>query len=146
MYDDDITTVNRRPIIQSFYFVSIEFSIAKYSVEDRRNMASVGMVGMGMGIRMGMGASQDVGVKSRRTSFATMATGKKMGGSVEEKGPFDWILSGMQKDQLVETDPILKKMDDDTKSGGTTSRKVAAANDDNDKKKFPGFGGLFSKN
>ncbi|XP_077238739.1 thylakoid soluble phosphoprotein [Tasmannia lanceolata] len=69
--------------------------------------------------------------------FAATAT---KGGS-EEKGPLDWILGGMQKeDQLLETDPILNKVED--KNGGTKKNSVAVPPP---KKKFGGFGGLFAK-
>ncbi|KAF3439552.1 hypothetical protein FNV43_RR17830 [Rhamnella rubrinervis] len=82
--------------------------------------------------------------------FAPAATGrvfaataaKGAGGSKEEKGLLDWILGGLQKeDQLLETDPILKKVDD--KNGGTTNggkNSVAVPS-----KKKGGFGGLFAK-
>lgn len=76
-----------------------------------------------------------------RVFAATAAKGA--GGSKEEKGFFDWILGGLQKeDQLLETDPILKKVEE--KSGGTTGRNknsVAVP-----QKKKGGFGGLFAKN
>lgn len=62
------------------------------------------------------------------------------GGSKEEKGFLDWILGGMQKeDQLLETDPILKKVEEKNSSGGKNSVAVP-------QKKKGGFGGLFSKN
>ncbi|KAJ1384191.1 Thylakoid soluble phosphoprotein TSP9 [Sesbania bispinosa] len=77
-----------------------------------------------------------------RVFAATAAKGA--GGSKEEKGLLDWILGGMQKeDQLLETDPILKKVEE--KSGGTASgRKNSVAVPQ--KKKGGGFGGLFAKN
>lgn len=79
---------------------------------------------------------------SGRVFAATAAKGA--GGSKEEKGFLDWILGGLQKeDQLLETDPILKKVED--KNGGTTSGRnknsVAVP-----QKKKGGFGGLFAKN
>lgn len=78
-----------------------------------------------------------------RVFAATAAKGA--GGSKEEKGLLDWIIGGLQKeDQLLETDPILKKVED--KNGGTTSngRKNSVAVPQ--KKKGGGFGGLFAKN
>ncbi|KAK7850506.1 uncharacterized protein LOC112038986 [Quercus suber] len=78
-----------------------------------------------------------------RVFAATAAKGA--GGSKEEKGLLDWIIGGLQKeDQLLETDPILKKVEE--KDGGTTSngRKNSVAVPQ--KKKGGGFGGLFAKN
>ncbi|KAA8549373.1 hypothetical protein F0562_001057 [Nyssa sinensis] len=67
---------------------------------------------------------------------------KSSGGSSEEKGLWDWIIGGLQKeDQLLETDPILKKVEE--KNGGTTGRKNSVAVPP---KKSGGFGGLFAKN
>ncbi|KAH7542274.1 hypothetical protein FEM48_Zijuj02G0056000 [Ziziphus jujuba var. spinosa] len=44
-------------------------------------------------------------------SFFAATAAKGAGGSKEEKGLLDWILGGLQKeDQLLETDPILKKL------------------------------------
>ncbi|CAA6661692.1 unnamed protein product [Spirodela intermedia] len=66
--------------------------------------------------------------------FATTAAGKSTGGSGEEKGLLDWILGGLQKeDQLLETDPILKK------------RNHLRSRPNNNNKKNGGFGGLFAK-
>ncbi|KAL5102422.1 hypothetical protein RYX36_006749 [Vicia faba] len=74
------------------------------------------------------------------------ATGSKgaAGGSKEEKGFLDWILGGMQKeDQLLETDPILKKVEGKNSRGTTTSGKNSVAVP---QKKKGVFEGLFSKN
>lgn len=50
----------------------------------------------------------------------------------------DWILGGLQKDdQLLETDPILKKVEE--KSGSKNSVVVP-------QKKKGAYGGLFAKN
>ncbi|XP_015873831.1 uncharacterized protein LOC107410859 [Ziziphus jujuba] len=76
-------------------------------------------------------------------SFFAATAAKGAGGSKEEKGLLDWILGGLQKeDQLLETDPILKKVDE--KNGGPTNggRKNSVAVP---KKKNGGFGGLFAK-
>lgn len=73
--------------------------------------------------------------------FVTKASKSSRGSVEEEKGPFDWIMAGMQKDQLVETDPILQKVEED-KSRSKTTSSVSIPN----KKKFGGFGGLFAKN
>ncbi|KAI4306633.1 hypothetical protein L6164_029894 [Bauhinia variegata] len=76
--------------------------------------------------------------------FAATAA-KGAGGSKEEKGLLDWILGGLQKqDQLLETDPILKKVEEKSGGGGTTNGRrgtVAVP-----QKKKNGFGGLFAKN
>ncbi|KAJ1378545.1 Thylakoid soluble phosphoprotein TSP9 [Sesbania bispinosa] len=79
-----------------------------------------------------------------RVFAATAAKGA--GGSKEEKGLLDWILGGLQKeDQLLETDPILNKVEDKSGGRGTTSgRKNSVAVPQ--KKKGGGFGGLFAKN
>ncbi|GAB2285762.1 hypothetical protein Dimus_020199, partial [Dionaea muscipula] len=48
------------------------------------------------------------------------ATATKSSGGSGEKSLLDWILGGLQKeDQLLETDPILKKVEE--KGNGTTS-------------------------
>ncbi|XP_062085144.1 uncharacterized protein LOC133791230 [Humulus lupulus] len=78
--------------------------------------------------------------------FAATAA-KSAGGSKEEKGLLDWILGGLAKeDQLLETDPILKKVEDEKNGTGSTTtrgRKNAVAMPP---KKKGGFGGLFAKN
>ncbi|XP_042510933.1 uncharacterized protein LOC122086260 [Macadamia integrifolia] len=74
--------------------------------------------------------------------FAATAS-KSSGGSREEKGPLDWILGNLTKeDQFYETDPILKKVEE--KSDGTTSRGNSVVVPP--KKKNGVFGGLFAKN
>ncbi|PSR95065.1 Major viral transcription factor [Actinidia chinensis var. chinensis] len=69
------------------------------------------------------------------------ATAAKSSGGSKEKGLWDWIIGGLQKeDQLVETDPILKKVEE--KNGPPkTSVQVPPK-----KKNGGGFGGLFAKN
>ncbi|KAI9117852.1 hypothetical protein K1719_011267 [Acacia pycnantha] len=60
----------------------------------------------------------------------------RTGGGKEEKGLLDWILGGLQmEDQLLETDPLLKKVEEE--SGGTTTR--------GGQQKNGGFGELFAK-
>lgn len=83
---------------------------------------------------------------TRRRGFAATATKGAAGGSKEEKGFLDWILGGMQKeDQLLETDPILKKVE--AKNGrGTTSRSAGKNSVAVPQKKKGVFEGLFSKN
>ena len=80
-----------------------------------------------------------------RVVFAATAA-KGAGGGKEEKGLLDWIVGGLRKeDQLLETDPILQKVEE--KNGGTGSasgRKNSVAVPQ--KKKGGGFGGLFVKN
>ncbi|XP_056176118.1 uncharacterized protein LOC115670450 [Syzygium oleosum] len=72
-----------------------------------------------------------------RVFAATAAKGA--GGSKEEKGLLDWILGGLQKeDQLLETDPILQKVEGKNGTGSKNSVAVPA-------KKKGGFGGLFAK-
>nr|DAD26658.1 TPA_asm: hypothetical protein HUJ06_028126 [Nelumbo nucifera] len=74
--------------------------------------------------------------------FAATAA-KRSGGSGEEKGLLDWILGGLQKeDQLLETDPILKKVEE--KNSGTT-RSGQRGSVAVPPKKSGGFGGLFAK-
>ncbi|ESW18726.1 hypothetical protein PHAVU_006G065100 [Phaseolus vulgaris] len=78
-----------------------------------------------------------------RVFAATAAKGA--GGSKEEKGFLDWILGGLQKeDQLLETDPILKKVEE--KNGGTTTSNGRKNSVAVPQKKKGGFGGLFAKN
>ncbi|XP_072975089.1 uncharacterized protein [Typha angustifolia] len=86
---------------------------------------------------MGFGAAL-----ATRRPFAVTAATKKVGGLTqkeEEKGPFDWILGALQKeDQLLETDPILKKVEETNGRKSTTSVSVPP-------KKSGGFGGLFAQ-
>ena len=91
-----------------------------------------------------------VPIKTGRVYAATAAKSAGAGGSKEEKGLLDWILGGLQKeDQLVETDPILKKVEE--KNGGTTTsgRKNSVAVPQKKKNDGGGgggvFGGLFAK-
>ncbi|KAM5583314.1 hypothetical protein ABKV19_003291 [Rosa sericea] len=75
-----------------------------------------------------------------RVYAATAAKGA--GGSKEEKGFIDWLGGVIAKeDQLLEVDPILKKVEG--KSGGTTSKNTVVE----PPKKKGGFnlGGLFAK-
>ncbi|XP_008785407.1 uncharacterized protein LOC103704050 [Phoenix dactylifera] len=94
-------------------------------------MASFGIVGFGAAAASG------------RVFAATAA--KSAGGSGEEKGLMDWILGGLQKeDQLLETDPILQKVEGKNGGGGKSTGTVSIPN--NKKKSGSGFGGLFAKN
>lgn len=75
---------------------------------------------------------------------------KNVGGSKKEKGPFDWIIGGLMKeDQFFETDPILNKKDDKTSGGGGTTGTGKSSVAVPPKKKngggFGGLGGLFAK-
>ncbi|KAI3682143.1 hypothetical protein L2E82_50176 [Cichorium intybus] len=86
--------------------------------------------------------------RARRVqTFATAAKGS--GGSSEEKGFFEWLMGAMQRDQLVETDPILQKVEG--KSGTTTvsSKKTttvaAPPKKSGGNGGFGGLGGLFAK-
>ena len=86
---------------------------------------------------MGFGAA----LATRRAFPVTAATTKKGGGVTqkEEKGPVDWIIGALQKeDQLLETDPVLKKVEETNGSKSTTSVSVPP-------KKTGGFGGLFAQ-
>ncbi|CAA3008895.1 uncharacterized protein LOC111405901 [Olea europaea var. sylvestris] len=80
----------------------------------------------------------------RRVRTAATAA-KSSGGGSEEKGPLDWIIGALQKqDQFYETDPILKKVE--AKNGSTAKNSVAVP----PKKKNGGdggfgLGGLFAK-
>ncbi|KAL1370078.1 hypothetical protein HN51_000400 [Arachis hypogaea] len=78
--------------------------------------------------------------------FAATAAKGASGGNKEEKGLLDWILGNLQKeDQLLETDPILKKVEDKSGGGATNGgRRNSVAVPQ--KKKNGGFGGLFAKN
>lgn len=77
-------------------------------------------------------------VATGRASSRVYAATAAKGGSKEEKGLLDWILGGLAKeDQLLETDPILKKVED--KNGGKGTVVIPP-------KKKGGFGGLFVKN
>lgn len=68
------------------------------------------------------------------------ATASKSSGG-QEKGLLDWILGGLQKeDQLVETDPILKKVEE--KNGAPPGKSSVVPPK---KKNGGGFGGLFAR-
>lgn len=92
---------------------------------------------------------------SGRVFQATATTKSTGGGSAEERGFLDWIVGGLAKeDQLVETDPILKKNEEKNNGGGgggtgTTSRKSTTSVSAPSSKKSNGaggfFGGLFAK-
>nr|GMD61263.1 Large delta antigen like [Ipomoea batatas] len=82
--------------------------------------------------------------KQRRV-FTAATAAKISGGSGEKKGLLDWILGGLQKqDQLLETDPILKKVEG--KSSATTvavgRRKSVAAPPPKSNTNGGGFGGF----
>lgn len=89
---------------------------------------------------MGFGAAG-----ASRVVVARATKGGTSGGVQEEKGIFDWIIGGLQKqDQFYETDPILQKVEDKNNGSpvvggrkGTVSIPL---------KKKDGFGGLFAKN
>ncbi|KAK1265095.1 hypothetical protein QJS04_geneDACA011443 [Acorus gramineus] len=89
-------------------------------------------------------------VTGPRVYAATAAA--KSGGGGEEKGVLDWILGGLQKeDQMLETDPILKKVEEKSGTGGRGggSRKTSSVSVPAKKKNggggFGGLGGLFEK-
>uniref|UniRef100_UPI0039805CA8 hypothetical protein n=1 Tax=Salmonella sp. s58078 TaxID=3159699 RepID=UPI0039805CA8 len=79
---------------------------------------------------------------TRRQTVVCKATAAKSSGGSEEKGLWDWILGGLQKeDQLLETDPILSKVEEpDATRKGTVSVSAPPK-----KKSGGGFGGLFAK-
>ncbi|GAU25708.1 hypothetical protein TSUD_216370 [Trifolium subterraneum] len=87
---------------------------------------------------------------------ATKGTGGGGGSIKEEKGLLDWIIGGLAKeDQLLETDPILKKVEEKSSARGTTSRGGTTSKGTTNggknsvavpQKKKGGFGGLFAKN
>ncbi|KAF4374244.1 hypothetical protein CsatB_030020 [Cannabis sativa] len=80
--------------------------------------------------------------------FAATAA-KSAGGSKEEEGLLDWILGGLaKKDQLLETDPILKKVEDEKTGNGTGSTTIRGRKNSvaMPPKKKGVFGGLFAKN
>lgn len=81
--------------------------------------------------------------------FAATAS-KGSGETKKEKGIFDWIIGGMEKrDQLLETDPILQKVEG--KDGGASNGSTVRGGKKNSvqvppKKNGGGvFGGLFAK-
>ncbi|ONH99967.1 hypothetical protein PRUPE_6G060300 [Prunus persica] len=81
-------------------------------------------------------------VPTGRASSRVYAATAAKGGSKEEKGLLDWILGGLAKeDQLLETDPILKKVED--KNGATNGGRKGTV--EIPQKKKGGFGGLFVK-
>ena len=128
---DTLRTNIYHPIIPLFFrsFHSLSLIIVlveKFTDKKIRNsMAS---------LTMAFGAAAAGG----RVFAATAAKGA--GGSKEEKGLLDWILGGLQKeDQLLETDPILKKVEEKNGGGGRKNSVAVPP------KKKGGFGGLFAK-
>ncbi|KAL3530857.1 hypothetical protein ACH5RR_010179 [Cinchona calisaya] len=84
-----------------------------------------------------------IAIPRRRVYTAAATAAKSSGESSEEKGLLDFILGGLQKeDQLLETDPILRKVEG--KNGGSKNSVAVPP----PKKKSGGFGlgGLFAKN
>lgn len=74
---------------------------------------------------------------------ATKGTTSVGTGPKKEKGPFDWIIGGLYKEeQLLETDPVLNKVDTVPKSKPATKSTGSAPKTDGG---FGGFGGLFAK-
>ncbi|XP_071698449.1 uncharacterized protein [Rutidosis leptorrhynchoides] len=93
---------------------------------------------------------------TRARSVKTFATASKGSGkSSEEKGFFEWLAGALDKDGLVETDPLLQKVEG--KSGGTTTtgKKTTGGTTAAPPKKsggetggfggLGGLGGLFAK-
>ncbi|XP_047308467.1 uncharacterized protein LOC124911966 [Impatiens glandulifera] len=73
------------------------------------------------------------------------ATAAKSSGASEEKSLLDFILGSLTKDeQMLETDPILKKVEEKNSGGSAGGRKNSVVVPP--KKKSGGFGGLFAKN
>lgn len=77
-----------------------------------------------------------------RVFAATAAKGA--GESKKEKGLLDWIIGSLERDQLLETDPVLQKVEGKDGNSGTVSggRKNSVQVPP---KKNGGFGGLFAK-
>jgi Thylakoid soluble phosphoprotein TSP9 len=86
--------------------------------------------------------------RGRQTSL--VAVGATRGtsaaaGTKEEKGLLEWILGGLQKEeQLLETDPILKKVEDKASSSKSRTSSVAGPAPKTNGG-FGGLGGLFAK-
>ncbi|WMV32073.1 hypothetical protein MTR67_025458 [Solanum verrucosum] len=84
----------------------------------------------------------------RRVVYTRATSTKSSGGSSsEEKSILDFVLGALQKeDQLLETDPIMKKVEG--KSGTTTSvnkKSVSIPPPQKDYNGLGGFGSLFAK-
>ncbi|XP_069155587.1 uncharacterized protein [Solanum lycopersicum] len=91
-----------------------------------------------------------VTAQQHRSRVYTAATASKSsGGSTEEKSLLDFILGALQKqDQLLETDPLLKKVEDKSVSTTSSGRKNSVAvppKKNSNGGGFAGFGGLFNK-
>ncbi|KAM7259751.1 hypothetical protein ACFE04_015492 [Oxalis oulophora] len=72
------------------------------------------------------------------------------GGAKEEKGPFDWILKSLAKEeQFYETNPLFKKgeEEEDKKNNSSVAvpQKNIKKNGETSDGGFPGFGGFFAK-
>lgn len=82
-----------------------------------------------------------------RVFAATAAKGA--GESKKEKGLLDWIIGSLNKDQLLETDPVLQKVEGKNAAAGNGSGTVRGGRKNSvqvpPKKNGGVFGGLFAK-
>ncbi|XP_038901860.1 uncharacterized protein LOC120088545 [Benincasa hispida] len=81
-----------------------------------------------------------------RVFAATAAKGA--GESKKEQGLLDWIIGSLNKDQLLETDPVLQKVEGKAAAGngsGTVRGGRKNSVQVPPKKNGGGFGGLFAK-
>ncbi|PHT44751.1 hypothetical protein CQW23_13909 [Capsicum baccatum] len=85
----------------------------------------------------------------RRVVYNRATSAKSSGGSNEEKSILDFFLGALTKeDQLLETDPILKKVEGKSAITTTVSSSKKSVSSPPPKKNsngFGGFGGLFAK-
>lgn len=84
----------------------------------------------------------------RRAVYSRATAAKGSGGSNEEKSILDFILGALQKeDQLLEIDPILKKVEgkSGTTSVSSSKKSVSTPPPKKNSNGFGGFGGLFAK-
>ncbi|KAG5598502.1 hypothetical protein H5410_029872 [Solanum commersonii] len=80
----------------------------------------------------------------RHLYIRATSTKSSGGSSSEEKSFLDFVLGALQKeDQLLETDPIMKKVE--AKSGTTTSFNKKSVLIPPPQKDYNGFGSLFAK-
>ncbi|MQL91489.1 hypothetical protein Taro_024103, partial [Colocasia esculenta] len=101
--------------------------------------------GIGMASLGGMGAFGAAAAGRGATLAARATRASAAEGSGQEKGPFDWVLGLLQKNQLVETDPILKKVEEKSGSGTTSRGGTTSVAVPKKPGGFGGFGGLFAK-
>ncbi|XP_059297696.1 uncharacterized protein LOC132050462 [Lycium ferocissimum] len=91
-----------------------------------------------------------IATTQRRVVYTRATSAKNSGGSKEEKSILDFVIGAITKeDQLLETDPILQKVEGKSGTGTTTvsskKKSVSVPPPKKNSNGFGGLGGLFAK-